>query len=121
MGSTMKRLTILPVAVLTLAGFILSDGLTSPLHSQVVSRDLRTRNMELVGYNGEVARDNQADTTQEDEEAYDFHDSSLSGKQLPGTSPHWHIYQARIKRPTKDSTHAYTYNNAAPVRLRRNE
>ena len=51
----MKRLTILPVAVLTLAGFILSDGLTSPLHSQVVSHDLRTRNMELVGYNGEVA------------------------------------------------------------------
>ncbi len=51
----MKRLTILPVAVLTLAGFILSDGLTSLLHSQVVSHDLRTRNLELVGYNGEIA------------------------------------------------------------------
>ncbi len=51
----MKRLTILPVAVFTLAGFILRDGVTSPLHSQVVSHDLRTRNMELVGYNGEIA------------------------------------------------------------------
>lgn len=38
-----------------LAGCVLGSGLASPLLSQVRSSEFRTRKMELVGYNGEIA------------------------------------------------------------------
>ncbi len=49
----MRRL--IAVLVLSLSGATLGDGLTSPLLSQDRSALFRTRNMELVGYNGEIA------------------------------------------------------------------